>query len=85
MLYYLVMCKSLTYAQRTANLLGRSGIRGEILRAPHSLAVDGCGYCVKILGSYIRQAFVILRNNELMPKRVFGMNQSGQYEEVDVM
>lgn len=85
MLYYLIMCKSLTYAQRTAKFLERSGIRGDILRAPHSLAADGCGYCVKISGSYIHQAIAILRSNDLMPKRVFKANQGGQYEEADVM
>lgn len=85
MLYYLIMCRSLTYAQRIVKLLERSGIRGAILRAPHSIATDGCGYCVKISDSFISRAIAILRSNDLLPKRVFRLTQNGQYEEAEML
>lgn len=42
MLYYLIVCRSLTYAQRTAAALERAGITAHILRSPKSIAGEGC-------------------------------------------
>ena len=44
MIYYLIVCRSLTYAQRTAAVLERAGITARILRAPKSIAGEGCSY-----------------------------------------
>lgn len=41
MLYYLIVCRSLTYAQRTAAALERAGITARILRSPKSVAGRG--------------------------------------------
>ena len=41
MVYYLIICRSLTYAQRTAAVLERAGITARILRSPKSIAGDG--------------------------------------------
>ena len=48
MLYYLIICRSLTYAQRTAAALGRAGITAHIFRTPRQIAGEGCSHCVKI-------------------------------------
>ena len=48
MLYYLIVCRSLTYAQRTAAALERAGISARILRSPKSIAGEGCSHSVKI-------------------------------------
>mgnify|MGYP001862318501 CR=1 FL=1 len=34
MVYYLILCRSLTYAQRTASVLERAGIAARVLRSP---------------------------------------------------
>ena len=34
MVYYLIICRSLTYAQRTAQVLERVGIPGWVQRSP---------------------------------------------------
>ena len=47
MLYYLIICRSLTYAQRTAAALGRAGITAHIFRTPRQIAGEGCSHCVK--------------------------------------
>lgn len=41
MLYYLIVCRSLTYAQRTAAALERAGITAHILRSPRALRGRG--------------------------------------------
>ena len=48
MLYYLIVCRSLTYAQRTAAALERTGITARVLRSPKSIAGEGCSHSVKI-------------------------------------
>ena len=34
MMQYLIMCRSMTYAQRSAALLERSGISAKVVKAP---------------------------------------------------
>ena len=48
MVYYLIICRSLTYAQRTAAVLERAGITARILRSPKSIAGEGCSHAVKV-------------------------------------
>lgn len=44
----LIVCRSLTYAQRTSVVLEREGISNHVLRTPAHLSDKGCGYAVKI-------------------------------------
>ena len=49
MLYYLIVCRSLTYAQRTAAALERGGRSPPRSCArPGSIAGEGCSHSVKI-------------------------------------
>ena len=48
MVYYLIVCRSLTYAQRTVSALERTGITAHLLRSPKIIAGEGCGYSVKV-------------------------------------
>ena len=45
---YLIVCRSLTYAQRTVTALEHSGIPANILRSPTGLSAGGCSFCFKI-------------------------------------
>lgn len=45
---YLIMCRSLTYAQRVSNALERAGIPARVLRSPGEISPTGCSYSVKI-------------------------------------
>ena len=82
MLYYLIICKSLTYAQRTAAVLERSGITARILRSPKSIAADGCSHSVKISQKKLPEALQLLKQADLIPKRVFITAGDGNYQEV---
>ena len=48
MVYYLIVCRSLTYAQRTASALERAGITAHILRSPKMISGEGCSHSVKV-------------------------------------
>ena len=82
MLYYLIICRSLTYAQRTARILERAGISGHIMRAPKLVAKEGCGHCVKIAERRLSDAIPALQREGMAPKQVFLQNADGAYREV---
>lgn len=82
MLYYLIICRSLTYAQRTARALEKAGISGYVVRAPKSVAGEGCSHGVKVAETRLAQALQILGKEGLTPKRVYMQDGSGGYQEV---
>ena len=94
MIYYLIVCRSLTYAQRTAAVLERAGITARILRAPKSIAGEGCSrqtissdkeecsYAVKVSERRLAQSLVLLKRADLPPKGVFITEADGSYREV---
>ena len=84
MIYYLLMCRTLTYAQRTARALNRAAITAETRRAPGEVSSNGCGWCVKIPENRLTDGLDILRRNELMPSKIYMMYPDGTLTEVVV-
>ena len=83
MVYYLIVCRSLTYAQRTAAVLERGGITGVVLRAPKSIVGEGCGYAVKVSERRLAQSLVLLNRAELRPKGIYIAESDGSYRQVE--
>lgn len=79
---YLFMCRSLTYAQRAARALERTGINAGIIKAPKLAAGNGCGYCVSV--SYGRGILAadILRREGLLQGKIFEQSADGTLKEV---
>ena len=73
MVYYLIVCRSLTYAQRTAAALERAGITARILRSPKLIDREGCSHSVKVAERSL---------TNLNPKRIFLQAEDGGYREV---
>lgn len=84
MLYYLIVCRSLTYAQRTAVALERTGITARVLRSPKSIAGEGCSHSVKISQRSLPEALLVLQRADLAPKRIFITAGAGSYQEVEL-
>jgi len=84
MLYYLIICRSLTFAQRTADALERAGIPSRILRAPKSIAGEGCSHAVRIPQRKLPDALRILEQAQLTPKRIYVTAGDGSYQEVEL-
>lgn len=84
MVFYLMLCRSLTYAQRSVHALEKAGVPGYILRTPKQLTTDGCGYCVKVSEQKFDRAMNILRQNGLPPKKVYLQHDNGQFSEVEL-
>ena len=82
MLYYLIVCRSLTYAQRTASVLERTGITAHILRSPKAIDREGCSHSVKVSERSLADALTILARVGLTPKRTYIKAGDGSYKEV---
>ncbi len=81
--YYLIVCRSLTYAQRTASVLERVGISAPIQRAPATVALEGCSHVVRVTQRHLPGALAALSRADLSPSRIFLSQQGGGFMEVD--
>ena len=77
----LITCRSLTHAQRAAQLLNRSGISAAVVKAPQELSAKGCGYAVSLY-RHAEEAVSILRGYNMLEGRVFSKNEDGSYGEL---
>ncbi|SBW04537.1 conserved hypothetical protein [uncultured Eubacteriales bacterium] len=85
MVYYLIICRSLTYAQRTAQALERAGITAHILRSPRAVTDQGCSHAVKISERNLSDALQVLKRVGLSPKQIFIIDSDGSYKEVRLL
>ena len=67
---YLFMCRSLTSAQKAAQILGKSGITASVVKAPQKLASGGCGYAVSIYKRF-DESYYLLRNSNLIKGKIY--------------
>lgn len=79
---YLLLCRSLTYAQRASRLLERSGITAIITRVPRAAVASGCNYSIKVREKRLADSLRILNEGGLGPSRVFLLSQDGSVSEV---
>lgn len=84
MIYYLIVCRSLTFAQRTAAVLERAGIPAHILRTPAPISPRGCSHSVKIAHRRLSQALVALKKADLSPRQIYMTEGDGSYREVEL-
>jgi len=78
---YILMCKSLTYAQRSSRTLERAGVTSTVSKAPSGTSKNGCSYCVKISERVRAKALGILNGAGLPPARVYRLSDDGALEE----
>lgn len=84
MVYYLIVCRSLTYAQRTAAALERAGINAHVLRSPKAIAPEGCSHAVKVSQRSLSSALVVLNRVGLTPDQIYITSGDGSYREVEL-
>ena len=79
--HYLIIARSITYAQRMQRALSRAGIRCRIFRAPRDLTSSGCAYGVELAPPDLSAALLILRREHLDPVQIY-LPQPGGIPEV---
>lgn len=82
MLNYFIMCRSLTYAQRAARTLERSGIAASVTRPPAEAGGEGCAYAVRLSEKNLPRALVALKNAGLPAGKIYMTDGSGRVSEV---
>lgn len=76
--YYLIIARSITYAQRIERVLERAGIRSLVFRAPLELTKgEGCAHAVRIAQESMPTARSLLLENGLTLVRVLKSDASG--------
>ena len=86
MMVYLIMCRSLTYAQRVANALERGGIPARVLRSPEELSPAGCSYSVKIAQRNLARALTILHGARLPSYCAYALkHEFDQIDTIDIL
>lgn len=79
--HYLIIARSVTYAQRMQRALERAGIRCQIFRAPRELTEFGCAYAVQIQVSDLTAALRTFHREGFDPVQIF-LTQRGIVREV---
>ena len=84
MVYYLILCRSLTYAQRASHVLERAGITSIITKAPTEFSEQGCGYSVKVSEKRIADSLKLLRGAGITPIKVIVHYADGVFSEAGI-
>lgn len=79
---YMIMCRSLTYAQRAERLLERAGIYSGITKAPQGITPEGCAFGVKLQGKQVQRALGIIRGAGIKTGKIFEIGDDGRAAEV---
>ena len=79
---YLLLCRSITHAQRMSMALERVGVRGRITRPPVDMTAKGCAYAVRIGAAHYESAMRELTAAQVLPERVFFVPGDGVYREI---
>ncbi len=77
----IIVCRSITHAQRMSAAMRRAGINNWISRVPAGLVKSGCGYAVHIRTQSLSQGLQVLQREHIPPVRIFTAGESG-YREV---
>lgn len=78
---YLLICRSITFAQRASRAIYRAGVGNQILRTPVGLVKTGCSYAVKIWEPYLERALWAMEREHMHPVALFKFDGS-EYAEV---
>ena len=69
--HYIILARSVTYAQRMQKSLSRAGIRCHIFRPPRDLTDMGCAYAVRVAVSDLPAALTALHRTAWTPFKYF--------------
>ncbi len=78
---YIIMCRSLTYAQRAAKVLERHAISAGVTKAPVGLGGNGCSYCVTVSQAKGIAAVDALRKEGLLQGKIYEQHSDGTVRE----
>ncbi len=81
---YYITFRSVTRAQRGAEILERYGIQFQLRRTPKAIAEQGCGYALYVNSATAPWAVRTLRQNKAAFARIFAADENGPLKEVSL-
>ena len=78
----LIVCRTLTSAQRVSRLLSTRGWRAMVIRTPPSVWREGCGWSVKVLKASPQPVIDELERARLTQNRIYRLEGGLPIEEV---
>ena len=81
-MHYIILCRSMTLAQRAARALQGAGIFSSVTKAPQSANPGGCTYGVKVGAHNLERALSVLRGNGVPTGKIFALGGDGSISEV---
>ena len=82
-MHFILLCRSMTAAQRAARALQRAGIYASVTKAPQSANPGGCTYGVKLGERNLERAKSILREQGIPVGRIYAVDASGRVAEAE--
>lgn len=79
---YIIMCRTITFAQRAQRLLDKTGIKSYIVKAPQGLTSEGCSYGIKVSKANGHRATEIMRGAGIKIGKTFRQSSEGEFREV---
>jgi len=78
----LILCRSVTQAQRVSRLLASAGIPCRMFRSPVGLTERGCSYSVTLRENNLPVALRLMKAYRLRPLKLLLRTPEGGYNEV---
>jgi len=78
----IILCRSVTAAQRAARLLQSEGIFAAVTKAPQRTNPGGCTYGVKVSERNLQRALAALKAGGVRIGGVFALHPDGRITEV---
>lgn len=82
-MHYILMCRSMTAAQKAVRLLQRAGIYAAVAKAPQSANPGGCTYGAKVADRNVYAAAEILGRAEIKVQKILAI-EGGIVREVQL-
>ncbi len=84
MQHYLILCRSLTYAQRAQRAVERAGGSGTVVKAPQEVTGGGCTYGVRVPAGKLDIAMAAIQRAGLPTGKTYIYETDGTLREVRV-
>ncbi len=80
---YIIMCRSITYAQRASRLLERANVGAFLVKGPQGVTPEGCSYGIRVAGRNKWRALEIMHRAGIATGRVYRVERDGSVVEVE--
>lgn len=81
-MHYILLCRSMSSAQRAARALRAEGIFASVTKAPQRANPKGCTYAVKIGERHLTRALLILAQANVEIGKIYYDMPDGELREV---